>query len=240
MAYRLLDRNKQIPYGLKFLQPETQWKPRAAFSSFDTIVRGLISHRQSRPDLVASKKWALDYDTVAMEVDIFNALICSRHGWSNYITDGQGEAPPPKPQALLQQEKSAIAAAAGKAKKIWGGIRTLNEWIDSGAPPVPTLMAESRAGVCAVCPKNGRGDFTAWFTKPASDAITKQIEKLKQMRLSTSKDDIINICDVCLCPLKLKVHTPAPFIKAHMGQDVLAELRMVPNCWIISEIDKQS
>lgn len=238
MAYRLLDRNKQIPHGLRFLQPETQWQPRTRFQSFDTIVRALIAHRQSRPDLVASKKWALDYDSVANEVDAFNANICARHGWNNYISDGAGAEPPPKTQALLQQERSVIAAAAGKAKKIWGGIRTLNEWIDSGAPPVPTTLAESRAANCAGCKKNGIGDFTAWFTKPASDSITKQIEKLRQMKLSTSKDAKINICEVCLCPLKLKVHTPITFIKAHMSAEVLAELRTVPNCWIPKETDE--
>ena len=237
MAYRLLDRNKQIPYGLKFLQPETQWKPRTAFQSFDSIVRGLIAHRSSRPDLVQSKNWALDYDSVAHEVDAFNALICARHGWTNYISDGAGAEPPPKPQALLQHEKSVIAAAAGKAKKIWGGIRTLNDWIDSGAPPVPHVLAESRAATCAQCPQNGKGDFTAWFTKPASSSITAQIEKLKQMKLSTSKDSTINICEVCLCPLKLKVHTPVSFIKAHMSTEVLSELRMIPNCWIPKEVD---
>ncbi len=237
MAYRLLDRNKQIPYGMKFLQPETQWKPRTAFQSFDSIVRGLIAHRQSRPDLVKAKGWALDYDTVAMEVDAFNATICARHGWTNYISDGGGAEPPPKPQALLQQERSAIAAAAGKAKKIWGGINTLNEWIDSGAPPVPQVLAESRAATCAVCPKNGTGDFTSWFTKPAAAAITKQIEKLNAMKLNTKQDKLINICEVCLCPLKLKVHTPMGFIKAHMGAETLSELRTIPNCWIPREVD---
>lgn len=237
MAYRLLDRNKQIPYGLKFLQPETQWKPRTAFQSFNSIVTSLIAHRQSRPDLVKSKGWALDYDSVAAEVDAFNATICARHGWNNYISDGSGAEPPPKPQALLQHEKSVIAAAAGKAKKIWGGINTLNEWIDSGAPPVAQLKAEDRASICAACPKNGKGDFTSWFTKPAADAITKQIEKLRAMKLNTSKDSQINICGVCLCPLKLKVHTPIGFIKAHMGHEVMAELRMIPNCWIPKEVD---
>ena len=238
MAYRLLDRNKQIPYGMKFLQPETQWKPRASYTSFDAITRALIAHRLSRPDLVKSKNWATDYDSVANEVDAFNAIICARHGWMAYITDGSaGAEPPPKTQALLQQEKSVIAAAAGKAKKIWGGIRTLNEWIDSGAPPVAQTLSESRAAICAACPKNGTGDFTSWFTKPASDSITKQIEKLKAMKLHTSKDGVINICEVCLCPLKLKVHTPISFIKAHMGQEVINELRIIPNCWLPKEVD---
>ncbi len=236
MSYRLINRQKQIPNGMKFLQPETTWKPRSQYPSFDSIVSGLIAHRLSRPDLVASKNWATDYDSVAAEVDAFNALLCARHGWNDYITDGQGEAPPPKPQALLQQEKSAIAAAADKAKKIWGGIKTLNDWIDSGAPPVPQATSEGRAAICASCPKNGQGDFTSWFTKPAADAIGKQIEKLGQMKLKTPHDANLNICEVCLCPLKLKVHTPKEFIKAHMPIEVLNELRRVDGCWIPKEV----
>jgi hypothetical protein len=238
MAYRLIDRNKQIPNGLKFLQAATNWRPRTQYPSFDSVVRGLIAHRLSRPDLVKSKNWATDYDTVANEVDAFNALICARHGWTSYISDGsEVAAPTPKPQALLQQEKSAIAVAAGKAKKIWGGIRTLNDWIDSGAPPVPQVLAESRAATCTACPRNGKGDFTSWFTKPASDSITKQLEKLQQMKLGTKFDAQINICDICLCPLKLKVHTPASFIKAHMSAEVLHELRSMPQCWIPKEVE---
>ena len=102
--------------------PETNWQP-ARIASFSTIVSGLIAHRRGRPDLVATKGWSLDYDTVADEVDAFNALICVRHGWNDYIMGEEGVAPPPKPQALLQQEKTVIAAAAARAKKIWSRSR---------------------------------------------------------------------------------------------------------------------
>lgn len=237
MAYRLKDRNRQIPNGLRFLQPETNWQP-ARFASFSTIVGSLISHRKSNPHLIAQKKWSIDPDQVADEVDAFNALMCARHGWNAYITDGQeSAATPPKPQALLQQEKSALAAAADKAKKIWSGIRTLNDWIDSGTPPVPKDKAEARAAICAACTKNGKGDFTSWFTKPAADVISKQIEKLAALKLTTSKDNAINLCEVCLCPLKLKVHTPIEHIKEHLAGPVMVELRAVKTCWVPKEID---
>lgn len=236
MPYRLKQRQKQIPNGFKFVQPETGWQaPR--FASFDVIVNSLINHRKARPDLIAAKGWKVDRDSVAEEVDAYNALLCARHGWMDYISDGQGEPPPPKPQALLQQEKSAIAAAAGKAKKIWAGLRTITDWTDSGAPPVPKEKSEARATICAKCPHNGQGDFTSWFTRPAADAILKNQEKLKAMRLSTTHDAKLNICEVCLCPLKLKVHTPVEYIKAHMSPEVLASLKGVPNCWIPKELE---
>jgi hypothetical protein len=236
MPSRLKNRNSQIPNGLTFLVPETNWRP-ARYASFDAIVNGLIAHRRGRPDLVASKGWSLNYEAVADEVDAFNALICVRHGWNDYVMGDEGVAPPPKSQALLQQERSQVAAAAGRAKKIWAGVKTANEWIDSGSPPVPKATSEIRALACAACPKNGKGDFTSWFTKPASEVIGRQIERISGMKLTTSVDDKLNVCEVCLCPLKVKVHTPKEYIKNHTTSEVLIELSQIPGCWIPKELN---
>lgn len=235
MAYRLKDRNKQIPHGLRFLQPETNWRP-PRFASFMTIVGGLISHRRKHPDIGQQKGWKTDPTEVADEVDEYNAKYCMQMGWNDYVQGGEGAAPPPKSQALLTEEKNAISAAASRARKIWSGVNTLNSWIDSGTPPVDTLIAESRAATCAACPKNGQGDFTSWFTKPASEMIAQQLERLKGMKLSTPFDEKLNICEVCLCPLKLKVHTPISYIRAHLKPEVQAELARVPKCWITAEL----
>lgn len=242
MGYRLKDRNKQIPHGLRFLQPETNWRPQR-FASFSTIVQGLISHRRRHSDLAAKNKWNLDVDSVSNEVDEFNAAYCVRMGWLDYVQGSDGVAPPPKPQALLAQERNEASAAAGRAKLIWTGVRTLNDWIDSGTPPVATEKAEARALACSKCPKNGAGDFTSWFTKPAAAMITHQLERLKGMKLSTPYDDKINICEVCLCPLKLKVHTPISFIRNHLTPEIVSKLGSVKDtsnrpyeCWIAKEI----
>jgi hypothetical protein len=237
MSFTLKSRDRQIPNGLKFLQPETNWQP-ARFASFNVIVNSLINHRKSNPHLIAQKKWSIDPEDVAREVDMFNANLCARHGWTDYIHDGSSmmEAAAPKSQALLQQEKNVISAAAGKAKKIWSGIRTLNDWIDSGTPPAPQELAERRAATCVACPKNGKGDFTSWFTRPASDAIKEQIEKLAAMRLKTKQDAALNVCEVCLCPLKLKAFTPIKYIKDNLSVEVLNDLKNVPNCWIPKEV----
>lgn len=237
MSYRLLDRQKQIPNGLKYRQAETNWEP-PRYASFMTIVNGLISHRKSNPHLIAQKKWSTDIATVSEEVDAYNALLCARHGWTDYISDGGSSyAPPPKSQALLQQEKSVIAVAVDKAKKIWSGIKTIDDWIDSGTPPVPQDKANARAAICAACPKNGKGDFTEMFTKVAADVIKKQIEKLNFLKLTTPSSDKLNICTVCACPLKLKIHAPLQHIKEHMSPAVLSDLRAVPNCWIVAELN---
>lgn len=236
MAYRLKSRQKFIPNGFRYTQPETGWQstPNASFYS---ITQSLIAHRRGRPDLVAKHGWALDENAVGAEVEQFNVRLCLQHNWLNYL-DGldAGGGLPPKSSSPSQVEALQVSAAAGAAKKIWSGIRTLNDWIDSGEPPVPAALSASRAAVCSACPKNTAGDFTSWFTKPAAGAIQQQIGRLVERKLSTPSDATLNVCEVCLCPLKLKVHTPISFVKAHMSDAVLADLLAVPGCWIISEI----
>jgi len=226
----------QVPNGYKFIQPETGWQaPR--FASFDSIVTNLIGHRNSRPDLVTKHGWATDRDGVANDVEQFNVRLCLQHGWMDYVEGlDVGGGPPPKSRPPSQAEVEQVNVAAGRAKKIWSGIRTLNDWIDSGEPPVAQELANSRALVCSICPKNTSGDFTTWFTKPAAGAIKTQIEKLQGRKLSTPSDGVINVCDVCLCPLKLKVHTPVKYIKDYMNEAVMADLLKVEKCWIVSEL----
>ena len=235
MIARLKDRQKQIPNGFKFYQPETGWKaPRMV--SFQVLVNQIIAHRRGNPALVAKHGWSLDHAAVEEELDAFNARVCLSMGWDAYVmTAGEGDAvPKTRPPSQLDVEQ--VSVAAGRAKKIWSGIRTLNDWIDSGEAPVPAAMSAQRAQVCAACPKNTAGDFTSWFTKPAALAIQRQIEKLSARKLATPQDASLNVCDVCLCPLKLKVHTPLKFIHAQMNDAVLKDLAQVGGCWIVAEL----
>jgi len=237
MGYRLKSRQTQIPNGYKFIQPETGWQaPR--FASFAVIVQNLIAHRKSRPDLVAQHGWPIDIDNVGNELEQFNVRLCLQHGWTDYLDGlmgGEGAIPKSKPPS--QSEIAQVSAAGAKAVKIWAGVRTLNDWIDSGEPPVPQDQSTARALKCSTCVKNTKGDFTSWFTKPAAGAIKRQIEQLQERKLSTPHDLVINVCETCLCPLKLKVHTPLPFIKAHMSETVLRDLQAVDTgCWVVDEL----
>lgn len=236
MAHRLKSRQHQIPNGFKWLQPQTNWRPRT-FESFDSIVRSLIRHRQGRPDLIAKHGWATDYDTVANEVEQFNVNLCLKHGWVNYLEGmeaGGGSLPKTRPPSPANVEN--VAVAAGASVKIWSGIKTLNEWIQAGGHPVEPRKSEVRASVCVACPKNVAGNFSDWFTRPAAGAIKKQIEQLAEHKLSTPHDEKLNVCEICLCPMKLKVHAPMEFIKAHMHESVLADLQQVPGCWVVEEL----
>lgn len=232
MAYRLRNRQMQIPNGYTYKQPETHWKP-TRYCSFNSLVAQVCAHRMASPELKA--KYPTMPEAVAEEMDEYNAAICARFGWVNYI-DQQGGAPPPKSPALAAEDQKQAGVAAGRVVKIWSGVRTLDDWLDSGEPAVAAELSEKRASRCAVCPLNGQGDFTKWFTKPAAEAIRRQLSKVSERNLKTSHDEKLIVCEACLCPLKLKVHTPFKFIKSHISPGVVEDLKKAPNCWILEEM----
>lgn len=203
--------------------------------SFDTLVRAVISARKANPHHAAKNKWSLDFDTVANEVEQFQVKVCLAGGWTKYLTEGVSGAPPfSRAQSLANQKQLGVAVE--KVKKLWAGVKTLNDWLDSEEPPVPTEQSERRAAICADCHLNGKGDFSSWFTVPASGAIKRQLERLSQRNISSTQDEKLNVCTACLCPLKVKVHTPMKFITPHMSNETIAELKGGKNCWIIAEM----
>ena len=236
---RLKSRQKQIPNGFFFRQPEINWDSRKVLGlhpSFDTLTRAVISARAANPHYVAKHKWSLDYDTVAMEVEMFQVKVCLSAGWTSYLTDSGGGAGVPfsKAQSLANQKQ--LSAAVGAVKKLWAGVKSLNAWIDSGEPPVDIELAEKRAATCVQCKLNGKGDFSRWFTVPVASAIKRQQEILLQREIKTSQDDKINVCEGCLCPLKVKVHTPMKFIAPNMTPEIINDLKPGNNCWVLAEM----
>lgn len=216
---RLLDRNRQIPYGLKFHEPATKWEPIPG-SSFETIVTGLIAHRRGNPYLAKKNNWAMTRPAVDEEVDAYNAAICAAHGWTNFISEGDGLPKSTAPHHFLES-----------ARNVAGGARALADWIGEGGVPVPPAEAEARAGICATCPKNGKGSWTRFFTEPAANVIRRQMAIRNDMALSTSFDDQLGVCTACDCPLTLKVHVGMKHILAHTSPEGKAQLD--PRCWIL-------
>lgn len=236
---RLLSRSRQIPNGLTFRQSQISWDSRRALGlhpSFDTLVSAVLSARRANAAQSAQHKLSLDRATVEMEVETYNVKVCLANGWMNYLTEAGGGSAPPfnKAQSLLNQKQLGVAVE--KVKRLWAGVKTLNDWLDSGEPPVEQEFAEKRAAVCVACPLNGSGDFSAWFTVPASGAIKRQLERLEQRKIFTSQDAKLNVCTACLCPLKVKVQTPMKFIKSHLLPEVVEDLKGGNNCWILAEI----
>lgn len=224
-----------MPNGFTYRQPEINWDSRKVLGlhpSFDTLTRAVMSARKANPHHAQKHKWALDFNGVAADVEAYNVKVCLAHGWTAYLTDIGGGAPPfNQAQSLLSQKQ--LGAAVGEIKKLWAGIKSVNDWLESNGEAVPTEQAEKRATVCVACPKNGAGDFTKWFVAPAAAAIKRQLEKLQGRNLTTSKDSVLNICEVCLCPNKLSVHVPIQIKLAHMADDTKQGLH--PSCWVLAE-----
>ena len=182
--------NGQLPGGFQFYVSATKWKP-SPFSSLDSITQQLISHRRGRPDLVAKFGWSLDFATVRQEVEQYNVAVAVRNNWTDYIVGGGEVQPPfhpPPPPTPVQRLKNAVVSSS----------TTLVEWIKDGAPTVAPELANARAEVCVACPLNGKGGWEAYFTVPVSNAIRRELERKRTMKLETRLDDKLGVCQACL------------------------------------------
>lgn len=223
----LIDRNKFVPHGFRFLQPEIsneEWGDPTM--SFDVLVRFVIEKRRANPGLSQKHGWSLDYNDVAKEVDEYNTQRCLAHGWNNFIMGATVPFREASPSPLKAQQE----AAAGSAPKIVAGIRVLLDWLGSGGKPVEPSVAESRSEICAGCPKNGKGNWTRYFTVPASRTIQLQLELKNNLKLETGQDEKLGVCEACLCPLKLKVWAPMQHILKELTPGARKDLD--PRCWI--------
>ena len=231
---RLKDRNRQIPNGLKFYLPEVKWTAPGNYASFDRIVSQLQQVVAANPYLAAKNKWPTDRKGIEDWVDYYNATICAKMGWSDYIVSDTGGSIPKSPPQHQQGLVRNLAAAAVAAKELVAGAKSLTEWIDSGEPAVSAELSTHRAIVCSQCPKNEVGDFTRWFTIPASELIKRQVQKAESRKLTTPRDELLNVCTACHCPLKLKVHVPLAWITKRLTPEQKAKLAEGKNCWILA------
>jgi len=235
---RLKNRQSQVPNGMAFFIPHIKWSP-PPYMSIDQIARNAISVLQANPSVAAKLGWDLSIPAMSDRVDEYNAARCLQLGYAQFVLaeGGQPDIPPflGHPSQNPNNPSNLQAAAAG-VKKIWQGIRTMNEWADAGFPHVEPDKSTARAAVCITCPKNTAGDFSSWFTKPAAEGIRRLTERAKGINLTTPHDEQLNVCDVCLCPMKLKVHIPIEVLRNGTSNETLAELRAVTGCWIVKEI----
>lgn len=226
---RLKSRSHQIPNGFKFKLVEAKWEA-IPWSSFDTIVDAATNVARANPYLAKKNNWPTTREGWVDKIDLYNAKLCESHGWTNFIVDdGGGGLSSPKLQALSQSARH-VAAGLLSVKEMWGA-----------EGPTNREQANVRAKVCCEgapggqrCPFNDTGDWTRFFTVPASNFIRTGLGILKDLNLTTDYDPALNVCTACDCPLKLKVFTRIEHIKAHMPADVLPKL---PEwCWIKLEL----
>jgi len=220
---RLLSREKFPPLGFAYFEPKTKWRP-PDFASFATVVQMLIAHRVANPAILKGK--ATDYETVADEVDQYTALRLEAMGHTAYVTKGGGPQASPKSLSPLR-----------RVQRLAAGAVAISDFFKAREDAVAPDLSAARGAVCAECPKNEPGGLESFFTVPASTAIRAALARLKSMNLATPHDEKLNVCAVCLCPMKLKVHFPIAIIRKRLAADVVAELREVPDCWIPKELD---
>jgi len=229
---RLKDRNKPIPGGYRYYQPETNFFP-TPHSSFDSCVVQIIKHRAGNPWLVEKNGWSVDPQAVAAELDAYNTKVCAEMGWSAYIADGEPGDPKVPFLALPPTIKSSLSKIGHFGRNVAEGASVIAEWEISGGKIVSQEQAEARAGTCVKCPKNVGGDLLSFFTKQAASLITLQLESKNNMKLSTSLDLQLGICDACGCVNKLKIWCPLDIIQAKIKPETKAALHS--DCWIIHE-----
>ena len=233
---RLKDRQRQVPGGYKFYLPEVKWSAPGNFPSFTVVCDRLQQVINANPYLAQKNHWPTDRKSIEDWVDLYNATVCARMGWDDYIVaDGGGGSVPKTTPQHQQQTLQSLRNAAVAAKELIAGAKSLMEWEDSGDPPVPADLSTARAIVCAGCPKNEVGDYTRWFTVPAAELIKRRVEKAQKRGLTTPSDDRLSTCTACHCPLKLKVHVGIKWITKRLTDEQRSKLATGNNCWILSE-----
>jgi len=244
MNYRLKDRRKSPPNGILYEQRQTGWRnwlidPSSVWDFYLTC-RLLQEHRKANP------RFGLPTDMAKIEAEVDHAnaqRVAAIPGAADEFLIAVNESVGVPPSSLGLSGK--LAAAVQALKRVNAGRTMLLDWEKAGYPQAPQEQAEARAERCVDCKKNGQGDFTTWFTEPAAEHIKNQIERLKEINLSTLKDDLLGTCSVCLCPLRLKMHPPTEFVLKYLDDTIKAELSEVrtqsgKNCWVIDELNENS
>ena len=227
---KLKDRTKQVPNGLKFLQPETGWQP-IPWSSFDSICDQLVAHRKGNMWLALKNNWNLTRPAVDREVDAYNSALCEVHGYHDFIV--AGESPIPKTSRLSQMVPEENVAAGIKPKTAGGTIRLFIDWLGNGMKPVDKQLAEQRALTCSRCPENQLGDFWTRMKGLAAEEIRTMIGMKNDLQLSTTLDDKLHSCNACECWNPLKVWCPLQHVLDNTDEKTMKAFH--PDCWILRE-----
>lgn len=246
---KLKNRNAPIPNGFDFRFPQlSNWRPSETSRwTFNGLVNEVQNVIIANPNYARNYSWPSDRATIEKWVEDYNCKICAANHWYDFLEGGQAAARPfPQPGSPILQGPSGRGVAAANASQpskppgwfaelsqIATGVKTLADWLGTDGKPVAAELSEGRAVICAACPMNKGGDWLSMFTVPAANLIRRQLEQRKDLKLSTSQDEKLGVCDACGCPLRLKVHVPLEYIKAHMPPDVSAALD--PKCWILKE-----
>lgn len=224
MSVKMKNRMQSPPNGWQFTIPQIGVTNNQSWS-FDEMLNKYLAIALANPKL----KLPTDRAKAADMLDTQNAMrVLQIKGADTYVTFSGG-APPPK---MFLPRSHAASVDAGT--NIASGMELLADWLGTGKKPVSKLQAEKRAVVCAGCPMNKPGDWKAIFTKPASASIRKLLSLKHDLKLETLHDSQLEICEACLCPLRLKVWCDITLIRSHTSQEQLNQFH--EGCWIREEL----
>jgi hypothetical protein len=232
---RLKNRQRPLPNGVAMYCPATKYQA-PLFSTFTAQVDGTIAARLANPGVTKQYNLPTDRPTVEKEVDSYLAQVAMRQGWTDLVdtarqpSEGGVASSVPFPNPAQPTRRPSPFE---RAQLVVAGSEILVDWISSGAEAVPIQLAERRAAVCAKCVLNEPGGLEQFFTLPVAAAIRTALNARREMRLQTSKDDLLHTCGGCLCPLRLMIHVPLEKKLAHLSQDAFD--RLDQNCWVRSE-----
>ena len=217
-----IDRHTFPPGGWRWFQPQTAWWAPAPISmTFDQQVTNIIKHRLANKAVTIKYHLATDFPMVADELENYTRL---RLGLPPLATNLP--KPMPRPSPISQ----SVGAAVEGVKRLAAGAALLFEWEESGQPPVAPELAAKRAAICVVCPKNDPQHLSKYFTSAVSEMLRRKLARLHSMNMTTPSDPQLGICNVCLCPLKLKTHSPLDLILKHTNAQTMSEFP--DHCWV--------
>lgn len=106
--------------------------------------------------------------------------------------------------------------------------------------PPPQSVRQARSDICTgrlsgkKCPHNFQG---AWrLTDTAAHIIKTQLERKRELALDVEGEDNLGTCEVCKCPLFLKVHYSWQTVYGHTSDDMFHKLHAAnPECWMWAE-----
>lgn len=226
----LKSRRQFPPGGFHFYESRTNWSP-MAMQDFETTVDLIVAHRKANPRFAS--QWSTSWEAVANELDEQTCRHLQSKGLSEQWCVNPGSESFPNGPVRQSSWLGRKLADAAEGVKLVAGIGVLTDWLGSGGKPVSSSVSNFRASICRDCPQNQTGDWTRFFTNPASETIRKQLAIKHDLDLSTPHDEALGVCAACSCPLKLKVHTPLNHVHNHLKPDVRD--RLDRKCWILHE-----
>ena len=115
------------------------------------------------------------------------------------------------------------------AKRYAGGLETLIDWLGSGGVCVNIPKAQSRTDTCLKCVHNKPGGIVP---ESVSAAIKRQVQLKNEIGLKTEGMDGLRSCELCACPLPLKIFVPLE----SLGVSEQEAIEEFPNfCWLNTE-----